>query len=271
MEGKRKRMEGKRKEAKDQRDTNEQEMNFFQKVASIPESQDTSKKDRSILSEESRSNRRNETEVKSELREENIYKSSLQSIKPFISKLIRSSNETVKPPKEKSGFNPVAGTQRLISSVWESTIGSRDEWIVALPKRNIDPGVVVPVNVAGIDMLVIASRDGEKIYCIANSCSHLGTPLETGSFERRKTDRPIDSADGCENCIVCPLHQTAFSVETGEVNGPWCPYPPFIGSIMGAVKQKSPIATFDIRIRGKNIEVKMNSLVTFQDSSESKN
>eukprot|EP00546_Thalassionema_frauenfeldii_P002309 CAMPEP_0178937188 /NCGR_PEP_ID=MMETSP0786-20121207/25609_1 /TAXON_ID=186022 /ORGANISM="Thalassionema frauenfeldii, Strain CCMP 1798" /LENGTH=382 /DNA_ID=CAMNT_0020615713 /DNA_START=51 /DNA_END=1199 /DNA_ORIENTATION=- len=165
-----------------------------------------------------------------------------------------------------SGFNPMMGTQKLISNVWESTIGSRDQWVFALRKRRIDPGEVVPVNVAGLDLLIIASRKGDKIYCVANSCSHLGTPLETGPLQRRKANRPTDSSDGCEDCIVCPLHQTAFSVETGEVNGPWCPYPPVIGNIMGTVKEKSPIVTFDIRTRGKNIEVKLNSRIPLSDS-----
>jgi len=242
LEKRRNTMDRKRKKEKDQRNSYEKQMNFFQKVAINSGS--------------------NDTKVNGEFKEETDDKNPIQST-PIISKLIRSNNETVKPPKEKSGFNPVSGAQRLISSVWGSTAGSRNQWIVALPKRRIDPGEVVPVNVGGLDLLVIASRDEGKIYCIANSCSHLGTPLETGTFERRKTDRPTDSTDGCEDCMVCPLHQTAFSVETGEVNGPWCPHPPVIGNIMGMVKQKLPIATFDIRIRGKNIEVKINSRVTF--------
>lgn len=178
----------------------------------------------------------------------------------------RDKNEADEINKEKSGFNPMMGTQKLISNVWESTIGSRDQWVFALRKRRIDPGEVVPVNVAGLDLLIIASRKGDKIYCVANSCSHLGTPLETGPLQRRKANRPTDSSDGCEDCIVCPLHQTAFSVETGEVNGPWCPYPPVIGNIMGTVKEKSPIVTFDIRTRGKNIEVKLNSRIPLSDS-----
>jgi nitrite reductase/ring-hydroxylating ferredoxin subunit len=135
--------------------------------------------------------------------------------------------------------------------------GRKEEWVVAFPKSRIDPGEVKPIRVAGLDLLVVATRDGKRIYCIANSCSHLGTPLETGMMERRKTDRPTE--DGCEDCIVCPLHKTAFALETGEVNGEWCPYPPLLGAMMGAVKTKSSVAVFDIRTRGKNIEIKLNS------------
>ena len=130
-------------------------------------------------------------------------------------------------------------------------------------------------------MLVIASRDGKKLHCLANSCSHLGTPLETGLLERRPCPRggdggtPSDSSnslsatdssdiyssgDGMEDCIVCPLlHQTAFALESGEVRGEWCPYPPLLGKAMGAMKAQNKLPTFKLRTRGKNIEIKISS------------
>ena len=179
------------------------------------------------------------------------------------------------------------------------------------------PGQTVPVSVAGIDLLVIASIDGRSLYCIANSCPHLGTPLETGRLTRlpietksvsappkpkaipsqsqsdsillsasdatevavlsNKGMGPNDSnseiifsetdianilsQDGCEDCIVCPLHHTAFALSSGEVRGEWCPYPPVIGAIMGTVKAPTSAAVFQVRTRGKNIEVLLNSVL----------
>lgn len=158
-------------------------------------------------------------------------------------------------PTSSDNMNPLGGVQKFMASLLD--FGRKEEWVVAFPKSRIDPGEVKPIRVAGLDLLVVATRDGKRIYCIANSCSHLGTPLETGMMERRKTDRPTE--DGCEDCIVCPLHKTAFALETGEVNGEWCPYPPLLGAMMGAVKTKSSVAVFDIRTRGKNIEIKLNS------------
>ena len=177
--------------------------------------------------------------------------------------------------------NPLAALQKFFTSVVEST-KYREEWIVVAPKTAISPGQIVAVTAAGLDLLLVASKDGSSLHCIANSCPHLGTPLETGTLERR----PIESSeasgapkleeaeilqetdiarlltqDGCEDCIVCPLHRTAFALESGEVRGEWCPYPPVIGKMMGGIKKQSNLPVFDVRARGKNIEVRLNTPV----------
>ena len=138
------------------------------------------------------------------------------------------------------------------------------EWIVVCPKTRIAPGVIVPVVAGGLDLLIVVSKDGKQLACISNSCPHLGTPLETGLIERRpvagSAAQKSDVADdGCEDCIVCPTHNTAFALASGEVRGAWCPYPPGIGSMMGAVKTQQNLPTFQIRARGKNIEVRLAS------------
>lgn len=48
-----------------------------------------------------------------------------------------------------------------------------------LKSNDIAAGDLVPVEVDGLAILVVADLDG-KIFAIANSCPHLGTPLENG-------------------------------------------------------------------------------------------
>lgn len=51
--------------------------------------------------------------------------------------------------------------------------------MAVLKSNDIAAGDLVPVEVDGLAILVAADLDG-KIFAIANSCPHLGTPLENG-------------------------------------------------------------------------------------------
>jgi len=177
----------------------------------------------------------------------------------------------------------MAVAQSTFSNAWQ-TVRSKvalsknddDEWIPVCPKTRVSPGEVYPVVAGGLDLLIIGSKDGTKVFCVENTCPHLGTPLETGMIERRPCpklagpsvqsnslstddDTKQSANDGFEDCIVCPLHQTAFSLDTGVVRGAWCPYPPILGKVMGTVKARNDLTTFKMRTRGKNIEIKISS------------
>ena len=57
----------------------------------------------------------------------------------------------------------------------------QEEWVAVLKSNDIAAGDLVPVEVDGLALLVAADLDG-KIFAIANSCPHLGTPLENGRY-----------------------------------------------------------------------------------------
>eukprot|EP00978_Attheya_sp_CCMP212_P018593 scaffold51080_cov45-Attheya_sp.AAC.1 len=191
-------------------------------------------------------------------------------LKGVFSRFRSNESEEMKQPKKKEEGN-------VFSVMWDSVFNKDDNsgenWVVVCPKTRISPGEVVPVVASGLDLLIVASMDGKRVSCLANSCPHLGMPLETGRLERRPMEGISDgvpSEDGMEDCIVCPLHETAFALETGEVRGEWCPHPPIIGKMMGAVKPKTNAATFQIRVRGKNIEVRINSSLDDQNAATRK-
>jgi len=199
--------------------------------------------------------------------------------------------EGPKEAKNRTSTNTLSVVQKFVSNLgWGGGGSGNEEWVPVFPKTRISPGQMVPVTVAGIDLLVIAAKDGRQLYCIANSCPHLGTPLETGKLVRlpvennpsspslppsplqppkkkrnQLTEVEVSSIlqqDGCEDCIVCPLHRTAFALESGQVRGEWCPYPPVLGKVMGAYKGQTSAAVFDVRYRGKNVEVRINSPIS---------
>jgi len=199
-----------------------------------------------------------------------------------VKKLKKEKTRVSNDEETKGVASTFSNAQKMLSNVWDSFVSStEEEWVSVGSKTIISPGRVVPVVAAGLNLLIVASKDGTKLHCIANSCPHLGTPLETGIIERRKIEQKVikdfkgktasvegkkrTSEDDCEECIVCPLHRTAFALESGEVRGEWCPYPPVIGNVMGAVKAKGRLPIIDIRTRGKNIEVRINSVMDIDE------
>jgi len=93
------------------------------------------------------------------------------------------------------------------------------------------------VEVSG-QKILIAESDGE-VYAVSNKCSHLGLPLvgKTAVFQGKVVN----------NCIVCPAHDTAFDLKTGEVKGEWCPKFPNL-PLVGKVSDKKPLPTFQSRV-----------------------
>lgn len=141
-----------------------------------------------------------------------------------------------------AAFAPMSSRISRSALQMGKSVTKKEEWVTVLKSKDIAAGDLVPVEVDGLAILIAADLDG-KIFAIANSCPHLGTPLENGRLGERST-------------IVCPLHKSAFSLQTGEVVGDWCPFPPILGPlILGNLAPPEKVGTFPVRAKGGSIEV----------------
>ena len=80
-----------------------------------------------------------------------------------------------------------------------------DQFVRVLPESELPEYQLR--RVMADDMPVLLLRRGEKIYAIAETCSHLGGPLAEGKLE--------------DLSVVCPWHGSRFALDSGQVlNGP---------------------------------------------------
>jgi len=105
---------------------------------------------------------------------------------------------------------------------WE---GGSDDFVAVLDEKDLQPGKLTRVDVAGIPAVLL--KDGNTMYAIAATCSHLGGPLDEGSYKN--------------GVVYCPWHKSGFRVVDGSVaNSPAvCAQP-----------------TFAIRVRNEKIELR---------------
>ncbi|GFR50060.1 hypothetical protein Agub_g12202 [Astrephomene gubernaculifera] len=93
------------------------------------------------------------------------------------------------------------------------------------------------VEISGQKVLLVESEG--KVCAVSNKCSHLGLPLvgKTAMFQAEVKDR----------CVVCPAHGTYFDLETGAVEGEWCPKLPNL-PLVGKGPGAKPLPTFQVRV-----------------------
>jgi len=98
------------------------------------------------------------------------------------------------------------------------------------------------ITIGGVDVLLGKDESG-SLFVVANLCPHIGTPMSEG-------------ADVIGDAIICPLHGSSFSTKTGELID-WCPSPPIIGPLTGALIEKKNLLIFETRTNffGGEIEV----------------
>ena len=95
-----------------------------------------------------------------------------------------------------------------------------------LPVSELEESKPKRAEVAGYPLVLV--KKGEKVYALANTCTHLGGPLAEGELEG--------------DCIRCPWHGSVFSLEDGSVKES----PAVV-----------PVAVFEARVVDGNIEVRL--------------
>jgi len=91
----------------------------------------------------------------------------------------------------------------------------------------------------------------DELYCVSNKCPHLGISMQ-GETALLSAGLEEPKREGSKApCIVCPAHQTAFDMESGEVEGKWCPKligkgVPILGKALE--KERKPIEVFKTRV-----------------------
>jgi nitrite reductase/ring-hydroxylating ferredoxin subunit len=97
---------------------------------------------------------------------------------------------------------------RVNRTAWESPA---ETFKPVLDETAVDGGKLCKAELEGETVLVARSQRTGEICAIANTCTHLGGPLNEG--ER----------DG--DIVVCPWHGSRFDLTTGEVEGGPAVYP----------------------------------------------
>ena len=106
--------------------------------------------------------------------------------------------------------------------------GLADDWTTVIALDALEDNKPTKADAGGTPIVVV--KKGEKIYALANACSHLGGPLNEGEL--------------CNGSVMCPWHGSRFALDDGRV-------------IDGPATYPQP--AFDVRVSGGQVQVKTAS------------
>ncbi|MBN1261454.1 MAG: Rieske (2Fe-2S) protein [Anaerolineae bacterium] len=119
------------------------------------------------------------------------------------------------------------------------------KWHDVLASDQLPTGSRVVVSVEGHDVLLL-NHEGQ-IYATALKCPHMGASLKKGKV--------------VADSIVCPLHRSAFDLETGDARS-WAPWPPLVGKVLGAVSPEKALTVFPVRVEDGRVWVGFEDGIT---------
>ena len=105
---------------------------------------------------------------------------------------------------------------------------SPGDWKAVLDEADLPERKACRIEIDGNGVLVF--RNGERVFAIANRCSHRGGPLHKGSVD--------------DGTVTCPWHLSTFRLDDGSVvRGP----------------ATAPQPAFEARIRDGNVEIRVQA------------
>jgi nitrite reductase/ring-hydroxylating ferredoxin subunit len=116
--------------------------------------------------------------------------------------------------------------------------GGPMNWFAAILENELAEGARQVVKVGG-HAILLTHHDG-RIYATASACPHMRLPLKGGKIGGYT--------------IVCPWHQSAFDLETGDVKE-WSPWPPAVGRMLGALSREKALPVFPTKVEDGRIWV----------------
>lgn len=107
-----------------------------------------------------------------------------------------------------------------------------DDWIEVLPLAEVPDGTATRVSLEGIAVLL--ARHGDRLFAVADRCSHQGAPLSKG---------PVRFS-GSLATVTCPVHGSQFGLDTGKVmRGP----------------ATRPVTAYDVKVNGDVVYIRDRS------------
>jgi nitrite reductase/ring-hydroxylating ferredoxin subunit len=112
------------------------------------------------------------------------------------------------------------------------TYGGDDDWVKVTSLEDLPVGRPTRVDLG--DTPILLYRSEQRIFAIANRCTHQGAPLNRGRVR----------VSGSEVTVTCPLHGSVFRLADGAVvRSP----------------ATSPVATFEVRVDGGSVSLRPSS------------